>query len=292
MKPRVLSGGVIVAIVIATCWAAGVRVAAQGAAARQAAQKAAQSAPTPRSADGHPDLSGLWAPTARPAEVDELGNITQLLDTRDGDPVKFERDSTITARMDPNQPVYKPEFWEKVQSFDDNGAASDPSVYHCMPYGVPRMGPPAQIVQTPTHVFLLYQVGGASGMPGNTYRVIPTDGPPLPPQDTWVGTYLGQSVGHWEGDTMVIESVDFTDGTWLANQGYFHSDEMKVTERLRREGNTIRYQATVEDPAVLLKPWVMNPRTLTLNTDPKALIEEALPCSERDLEHLVTKEHH
>jgi hypothetical protein len=288
---RPIASAAILATTAALCVTAGGRAAAQRP-SREAPQRAAQSAPTPKTADGHPDLTGLWAPTARAADVDASGNITQLLDTRDGDPIKFERDSSITARMDPNTPIYNPDSWAKVQDLDDNAAVNDPSTYHCMPYGVPRMGPPAQIAQSPTQLIFLYQVGPAAALPGNTFRVIPTDGRPLPPKDTWVGTYAGQSVGHWEGDTMVIESVDFTEGTWLANQGYFHSTEMKVTERLRREGNTIRYQATVEDPVVLLKPWVMNPRTLTLNTDPTALIEEALPCSERDLEHLVTKEHH
>jgi hypothetical protein len=67
---------------------------------------------------------------------------------------------------------------------------------------------------------------------------------------------------------------------------------MRVIERLQREGDTLTWQATVEDPDVLLKPWVMNARTLKLNSDPKAVLAETLPCVERDLSHLVTKEHH
>jgi hypothetical protein len=67
---------------------------------------------------------------------------------------------------------------------------------------------------------------------------------------------------------------------------------MHVVERFHRDGNTLTWQATVEDPDVLLKPWRMNARTLKLNPDPKAVLEETLPCSERDLSHLVTKEHH
>jgi len=161
-----------------------------------------------------------------------------------------------------------------------------------MPLGVPRIGPPSQIVQTPKQLIFLYQSGGAAGSPGNQYRVIPIDGRPLPPKSEWEGYWYGQAVGHWDGDTMVIEVVDFNEDTWLGNQGYFHSGDMKVTERLTRTGNTIRYQATVEDPKVLMKPWVMNPRTLNLNTDPLALLEESPPCSERDLSHLVSKEHH
>jgi len=74
--------------------------------------------------------------------------------------------------------------------------------------------------------------------------------------------------------------------------GYFHSENMRVIERLHREGNTLTWQATVEDPDVLLKPWAMSPRTLKLNPDPKAVLAETLPCVEKDLSHLVTKEHH
>ena len=67
---------------------------------------------------------------------------------------------------------------------------------------------------------------------------------------------------------------------------------MHVIERLHREGNTLTWQATVEDPDVLLKPWTTNPRVVTLISDPKAELPESLPCVERDLSHLVTKDHH
>ena len=91
---------------------------------------------------------------------------------------------------------------------------------------------------------------------------------------------------------MVIDTIGFNDTSWLDYGGYFHSENMHVIERLRREGDTLTWQATVEDPDVLLKPWVMNRRVLKLNPNPKAVLEETLPCSERDLSHLVTKEHH
>ena len=67
---------------------------------------------------------------------------------------------------------------------------------------------------------------------------------------------------------------------------------MHVVERMHRDGGTLTWQATVEDPDVLIKPWTMNARTLRLNPDPKAVLAESLPCVERDLSHLVTKEHH
>lgn len=86
---------------------------------------------------------------------------------------------------------------------------------------------------------------------------------------------------------MVVDTIGFNDTSWLDIGGYFHSENMRVIERIRREGNTLTWQATVEDPDVLIKPWVMNPRVLKLNPDPKAVLEESLPCVERDLSHLV-----
>jgi hypothetical protein len=154
-----------------------------------------------------------------------------------------------------------------------------------MPLGVPRMGPPSKIVQTPTEMIFLYQNH-------NTFRVIPTDGRPHTPDKDLEGTWMGESLGHWEGDTFVIDSVGFTDASWLDIQGYFHGENMHVIERIRRQGNTLTWQATVEDRDVFLKPWVMNARTVRLNPDPKAVLAEDLPCRERDLSHLVTKEHH
>ena len=290
-----VAGGSVTAFVLMACWVASSHVAAQGAPGRQQAASA-QNVVTPHTADGHPDLSGLYVAgaggAAGPADIDDRGNVKVLLNTREDSAITFERDSSLVKRLDPNVPVYKPEFWEKLQALDDDAARLDPSIYSCMPLGVPRQGPPSQILQTPKQLIFLYQVGGASGAAGNTFRVIPSDGRPLPPRDTWEGSWNGKSVGYWEGETMVVESVDFNDESWLDNQGYFHSEDMKVIERLTRQGNTIRYQATVEDPKVLMKPWVMNARTLNLNRDPMALLEENLPCRERDLEHLVTKEHH
>jgi hypothetical protein len=105
-------------------------------------------------------------------------------------------------------------------------------------------------------------------------------------------TWMGEAIGKWEGNTLVVDTIGFNDTSWLDIGGYFHSENMHVIERLRRDGETLRWQATVDDPDVFLKPWVMNPRVLRRNPDSKAVLEETLPCSERDLSHLVTKEHH
>ena len=104
--------------------------------------------------------------------------------------------------------------------------------------------------------------------------------------------FHGYSIGKWEGDTLVIESIAFNDLTWLATSGYFHSDQMRVIERFRREGDRLNYQATVIDPEVLLEPWVMTPRVLNLNTSKNATIAEGDPCDEQDQQHMVGVIHH
>ena len=240
----------------------------------------------PQTANGHPDLTGMWnGGPPRGLSVSAEDPFGAYLPARDGTLLNFERDNTLMRRADANKPVYKPQFWEKVQQLDQNGNNEDPS-YSCMPLGVPRMGPPMKIVQTSTELILLY------AGPQDTYRIVPMDGRPHTPLQELDGTWKGESLGHWEGDTMVIDTIGFNDTSWLDIGGYFHSENMHVIERLRRVGDTLTWEATVEDPDVLIKPWTMNSRTLQLNTDPKAMLAESLPCVERDLSHLVTKEHH
>jgi hypothetical protein len=160
-----------------------------------------------------------------------------------------------------------------------------------MPAGVPRMGPPDKIVQTAKEILFLYVAPAARGW-GDLYRVIPMDGRAHTPLQDLDGTWKGESLGQWDGDTLVIDTIGFNDSSWLDYGGYFHSENMHVIERVRREGDALTWQATVEDPDVLMKPWVMNPRVQRRNADPKAWLLETLPCVERDLSHLVTKEHH
>ena len=275
---------------VAALWGTSARVAAQSAVARNG-EDAGPAVSTPRTTDGHPDLSGLWmVGAARPTVVDAQGNITALGVARDASGANSERDGFLRRRMDPNRPVYKSEFWEKVQWLDDHEITED-SYFSCNPLGVPRQGPPAKIVQTPKETIFLYEAPAAAGA-RNAFRVIPTDGRPHHPVNSVDQTWMGDSVGHWEGDTLVVDVVGFNDVSWLDIPGYFHTTALHVTERVRRDGNTLTYQAIADDPNVLLTPWAMNPVRLQLNTDPTAYIIEDLPCHERDLEHLVTTEHH
>lgn len=246
---------------------------------------AAQMTSTPRTADGRPDLSGYWSTGGlnfgNPAP-DQDGVIVMNLPARDNDIGNFEKDFAVLERADPNKPMYRPEFWDVIQDNDWNGLTRDP-VFRCMPAGVPRMGPPHKIVQTPAEVIFLYETRfNGQAM----YRVIPTDGREhhrLQIADT---TWLGYSLGHWDGDTLVVETIGFNDQSWLAWMGYIHTWDMKVTERIHREGDTLHWVATVEDP-MLLEPWTMDPVARVRNTDPEAFFWGAVPCEERDAEHIV-----
>ena len=91
---------------------------------------------------------------------------------------------------------------------------------------------------------------------------------------------------------MVVDSVAFNDLTWLAPGGYFHSNNMRVIERFRREGNSLEYRVTVIDPDVLLEPWEMAPVIARLNTNPEFYIPEGLPCDERDSENITLRIRH
>src|SRR5215831_6946914 len=147
-----------------------------------------------------------------------------------------------------------------VRGPDDTGATSN-----CMPlippqsWGVPYQ---FQILQGANYVAIFHEYPG-------TFRIIPTDGGPHPvdPDPSW----LGDSVGHWEGDTLVVDTIGFNDKTEL--QGYRHTEDLHMTERFRRtDVDTIQYEVTIEDSNVFARPWVLS-RTFTLRPDLKRIDE-------------------
>ena len=139
---------------------------------------------------------------------------------------------------------------------------------------------PQKIVQTPKEIIVLYEYM-------NVFRVIPLN---AKHPDDIIPSYMGDSVGRWESDTLVVDVIGFNDKTWLAGTGTFHTDALHITERFTRvDKDQINYEVTMDDPNVLTKPWNMNPRTLRLGTRP---VEEGPPCVEKDAEHLVTLDHH
>ncbi len=133
----------------------------------------------------------------------------------------------------------------------------------CQPMGIPRQGAPGRIFHTEDDVTLLYGRGGDGGGGYPDFRVVATDGREHDERQIIQTRYTGHSIGHWEDDTLVIESIGFTPATWLARGGFFHSEDMRVTERFTRQGDQMLYEVTVEDPEVLLQPWEQNPILLT-----------------------------
>src|SRR5437899_1449101 len=134
------------------------------------------------------------------------------------------------------------------------------------------------VYKSDTDITFLYS-GGDAGGGYPEFRVIPTDGRPHSAEASFDMTYLGNTTGRWEGDTLVLDSIGFIDTTWLGRGGFFHSDQMHVVERFTRQGDAILYDVTVEDPEVLVEPWVLPTRTIRRNTNPDAgLLRERGNC--------------
>jgi hypothetical protein len=254
-----------------------------------------KSAPTPRLA-GHPDLSGNWTYT------DWIGNYMNGGGRRRSpwQSADSNRQSNQTEDFElysPSRfgnlgrPIYKPQYWDKVQELDMWTNKYDP-VMTCQPLGVPREGPPRRIIQSDKDIILLYTGGDAGGGYGE-YRVIPTDNRKHDPQKAIESTYMGYTVGRWEGDTLVLDSISFVDSTWLGRGGFFHSDQMHVVERFTRQGDALLYDVTVEDPEVLVEPWVLPTRTVVRNSNPNAgLIPERGNCEVQELGHATSQIRH
>ena len=234
---------------------------------------AAEDAAAPRAPNGHPDLSGTWdngagidfvAPVHIGASICVRGCAQNPQPTQRGD-----------------RPTYRPEYIAKVKDLEERQVEED-TVLRCFAPGVPRIGPPDKIVQTSAEMIFLYD-----DYAGNFFRVVPIDGRPHR-TDVEPG-FLGDAIGWWEDDTLVVETVNFNDQTWLTDDGSFHTTDLRVIERISRDGDTLEWLATAYDPEVLQEPWALRPR-IAHRTDQE--IVEAPPCIERDLEHMVDDSHH
>jgi len=243
--------------------------------------------PTPHLADGRSDLNGTW---------DHLGGIEfvqpQSLGSGSvcvvgcpppaaGAGGAGARAGGLPAEPRQNFPKYKPEFQAKVKTLSEKQVEVDTAL-QCQPPGVPRIGPPAKIVQTAREVVFLYD-----DVNGSFFRIIPTDG--RAHRKGLPASYLGDSVGHYEGETLVVETVNFNEETWLTDNGAFHSKDLKVIERLRRVGDTVQYEAVAQDPAVLVEPWKERTQTLWLSDRE---IEESPRCEDHDLSLIQDGSHH
>jgi hypothetical protein len=251
---------------------------------------AAKKAPTPHLADGHPDLTGFWAPAGWGYAVSGGGKLsadgkTYYTQRREEAPNQTrEKTVELKKRVEgTNLPPYKPEFVAKVKDLADRQSKTDPAFY-CAPKGFPRVGPPTEIVQVPKTLVFLYDTVNSSEQ--NAFRVVSTDGRGHDP--TLNPSYYGDSIGHWEGNTMVVDVTNLVDDTWLSQNGTIHSDAMHITEKLTREGNVIDWQLTIEDPKMFTKPWVFS-RHLIHGLAGGHALEEA-PCVEHDGNHLVNND--
>ncbi len=214
-------------------------------------------APAPKTADGKPDLSGIWEPNG----------IKYLIN--------------IAADLKPQDIPFKPEaaalYKERVQTFGKD----DPDA-RCLPSGMPRkdaITSPYKIIQQPGEIVFLYESR-------TTFRQVFTDGRALPvdPQPTWDG----YSVGHWEGDTLVVETRGMNGLTWMDSNGHPLSDAMHLTEKFRRpDFGHMEIEITIDDPKNYTRPWTVkeNPHLL-VDTD---LIEYICNENEKDLKHFPSK---
>jgi len=253
------------------------------------------SVPTPR-LGAHPDLTGNYNYS------DWIGNYmtgggrrrapTQSPDTTRQDNQTYDFELYSPSRFgNIGRPVYKPEYWDKVQQLDMWTNKYDP-VMTCQPLGVPREGPPRRIYQTDRDVTFIYLGGDAGGGYGE-YRIIPTDGRPRDPKKAVEATYMGYAIGKWEGDTLVVDSVSFVDSTWLGRGGFIHSDSMHVIEKFARQGDVLLYDVTVEDPVMLVEPYVFPTRIVRRNPNPDAgLIRERGNCEVYELDAISSQIRH
>jgi len=221
----------------------------------------AQSRPLPRTPDGKPDLGGYW-------------NLPEAL-----------RFNGNLAQGKEDEVPYTP---EGRQAFLNRDAADDPTAY-CLPPGMPRMlhSPfPMLIIQSPGLVAELFEYQ-------KIWRLIYTDGRPHHADVT--DTFMGDSIGHWEGDTLVIDTVGINDRSWLDTEGHQHTADIHLIERVMRTApDTLHYEVTVIDPKYYSKPWThagdMHPIEATKGLP--ELLEYFCNDNEQDSKHFVeTKDH-
>jgi hypothetical protein len=190
-----------------------------------------------RTSDGKPDMNGVWQ-ALNAAEWDIQDHSGQL-----GVPPG-------QGIVEGNEIPYQPWAATKKKENYANRATADQTESNCLLPGVPRanyMPYPFQIAQTPKLFAMTYEFAHA-------LRNIPMDGSPHP--DGLPDTWMGDSRGKWDGDTLVVDVTNFNDQTWFDRAGNFHSDALHVAERYTlTDSDHISYEVTIEDPKVFTKPW-------------------------------------
>jgi len=262
-----------------------------------AAAKAPDTHTTPRLANGHPDFTGFWG-GYREGGGGAAGDTGQ--DNLGKDQLQKEADGSLLflylgangyegpVPLKENQPPYKPEYMEKVKAIAATkygGTTPLDPQHDCKPNGLPRAGFGGFVVSSPLAVAVLYEAS-----PGPYWRLIYTDGREHPKDlDT---SYFGHSIGRWEGDTLVVDTVALNDETWLGGDTRgadkftsIHSDKEHVVERWTRTGNTVTVETTVEDPIMFTRPWVLAPHRVSLA--PADDYIQPQMCLNNDKPHLI-----
>jgi len=224
--------------------AAGAAVAAALLGTFMPASGQAQSSAMPRTADGKPDFTGIW-------EAMNTANWDlQAHEARHGPVVALGAAFSVPAGIgivEGNEIPYLPAAAAKKKENQENWLARDPEIKCYLP-GVPRMmymPYPIQIVQGGDTILMASEFASAS-------RTIRMNSKEKSPTDSW----MGWSIGRWEGNTLIIDVTDQIDQTWFDRAGNFHSEALKVVERYTPvDRNTITYEATMEDPKVFSRPW-------------------------------------
>src|SRR6266404_5535163 len=214
----------------------------------------------PRTPDGKPDLNGIWQALNEANYDIEMHSARPAMAVRPGPygPVPAAPVLALGAvgSVPPGVGVvegeipYKPEALARKKENQENWLTADPEIKCYLP-GVPRatyMPYPFQILQSSSAIFINYEYAGAG-------RNIFLKDPGPTPVDSW----MGQSVGHWEAETLVVDVRGFNDQTWFDRAGNFHSDELHVVERYTRTSpDVIQYEATIDDPKTFSRPWKMS----------------------------------
>ena len=240
-------------------------------------------AKAPRTATGKPDLSGVWqSEYSPPGEINRIfGDELKTYAVLGDDPTEFPKYFlNILIDFKPEESPLRQEFTALFRSNAQHKGTESP-VAQCLPQGLPRADltnyAPFKMIQTPEEIVVLYEVD-------NTYRQIHLDGRKLPadPQPSW----LGYSVGAWDGDTLVVNSFGFNDKSWLDVAGHPHSEDLRVQERFhRRDFGHIDLGITVEDRKMYTRPITVKvTEVLVPDSD---VLESVCNENEKDRVHIA-----
>jgi hypothetical protein len=223
--------------------------------------------PAPKLSDGKPDLTGVYQASPRRGEWD-----AEAPGDEPGVPAERRPINVVTGTPEPIP--FRPEARAFAQDILNRRSIDDPTT-RCIFASSPRITSvglfPVQFVQTPTQVVIMYEYLW-------TFRVIPTDGRGHPKDLS--PSFMGDSVGRWEGNTLVVDVVGFKPGGWLTG-GLVTSDALHLTERYTRvDRDQLNYEVTIDDPKVLTKPFIQ--RTTLMLRDGARLREYSCPENNLD----------